>query len=113
MSLPPPSSSPSPRLRSLEETLPEIRGLLQAFGYLGIIVLDFEPLQSIEAECGSDRYNQLLGRIATGVLGMRAKQVREGDLICSLRPFGEQLGIFLDGARHPRSLDQMELEQVA
>src|SRR5687768_13458736 len=78
-------------LPALPSIMHDARVLLQANGYLGVIVIDLEPLSGIETECGSAMYNQLIRRIGAELADIRKQVIRAGDLLASMRQFGEQL----------------------
>ena len=100
-------------LPSLESIIHDVRILLHTNGYLGVVVIDLEPLSGIESECGSANYNQLLRRIGEELSDIRKQVIRSGDLLCSQRQFGEQLLIFLDGPRESKTLDITAIDRVA
>src|SRR5439155_687757 len=83
---------------------------LQTFGYLGIILIDLEPLGEIEAECGSGVYNRTIGQICEEITRLRRDVVRSVDLLCTARPYGEQILIFLEGPRRNQMLSASALE---
>src|ERR1700737_1509386 len=74
-------------LPSLVSVLHDGRVLLQTYGYVGIILIYLEPLAEIEAECGSEIYNDLIRTVCKEVLQLRSTIIRSGDLLCSVRPF--------------------------
>lgn len=100
-------------LPALDSILHDVQVLLSSNGYLGVVLIDLQPLSSVEAECGREEYNRLLGRIAQEVAKLHPKLVRTGDLLCSVRPFGEQLAIFLEGARWGTAPSEAALEAIA
>lgn len=100
-------------LPSLTSILHDIRILLDTNGYLGIIVVDLEPLSAIEADCGPQPYNQVIGRICQELSAMLKGTLRAGDLLCSLRSYGEQVALFLEGARYSGTMSPAALEAVA
>jgi EAL domain-containing protein (putative c-di-GMP-specific phosphodiesterase class I) len=101
------------KLPSLPSILHDVRVLLATHGYLGVILVDLEPLHAIEAECGSDTYNELIARIGSEIDQMRGEVIRSSDVVCSVRSYGEQIAIFLDGARHVRALSVGEIESLS
>jgi EAL domain-containing protein (putative c-di-GMP-specific phosphodiesterase class I) len=101
------------QLPSLQSILHDIGVLLQTNGYVAIVLMDLEPLAEIEAECGSEVYNQLILRISRDVDSLRRSIIRGGDLLCAVRPYGEQLAFFLEGPRTQSALTPHELEAVA
>ncbi len=100
-------------LPALTSIIHDVCGLLQHNGHLGVMLIDLEPLSAIESECGSAVYNELLGKLSDSLLQMRTQVIRASDLICSVRRFGEQLAIFLDGSRENRALDHPAIDKVA
>jgi len=96
----------------LTEVLHDVDVLLHSSGYLGLILIDLEPLSQIESEFGAATYNQTLFQIAAEVVELRHQVMRSGDLICMLRPYGEQLLIFLEGPRQQDMLRGQDLENV-
>jgi EAL domain-containing protein (putative c-di-GMP-specific phosphodiesterase class I) len=100
-------------LPSLPTILHDVGVLLHTNGYIAIVLVDLEPLNEIEAECGSGVYNQLILRISKEVDSLRRNIVRAGDLLCAVRPYGEQIAMFLEGPRKHSALTPHELEAVA
>jgi len=101
------------RLPALQSVLHDVGVLLHTNGYVAIVLIDLEPLGEIEGECGSEVYNQLIMNISKDVDSLRRHYVRGGDLLCAVRPFGEQLAFFLEGPRKQSALTPHELEAVA
>lgn len=96
----------------LTEVLHDVDVLLHTSGYLGLILIDLEPLSQIEAEFGAAIYNQTLFQVAAEVVELRQHVMRSGDLICMLRPFGEQLVLFLEGPRRQSQVKSEDLENI-
>lgn len=101
------------QLPLLDFVVHDVGTLLHSNGYLGIVLVDLEPLSEIEADCGRTIYNQLITRIAGELGGLRTGTIRHGDLLCCLRPLGEQFAVFLEGGRTPAPFGATELEAVA
>lgn len=99
-------------LPTLDSVFHDIQVLQSHYGSLGIILLDLEPLSSVETECGSETYNALIRKVSAEVLRMRGQVIRHGDLVCSIRSFGEQIAIFLDGARNGGAPTSLAIEAV-
>lgn len=100
-------------LPSLASVLHDVRVLLQTYGYVGIILIDLEPLAEIEAECGSEIYNGFISTVCKEVMQLRSQIIRAGDLLCSVRPFGEQMALFLEGSRKSAVPSTSALESAA
>lgn len=113
--LPEPVAAPSPEeeIASLEAAMPRIRSLLSANGHVGVLALDLEPLSVVESECGSAVYDELLARICLELDRLRNQVIRATDVVCRLRPHGEQLVVFLEGAHGPGELSDETIERVA
>ncbi|MFZ5472298.1 MAG: EAL domain-containing protein [Myxococcota bacterium] len=104
---------PASVLPSLESVLHDVQVLLQSNGYVGLVLIDLQPLSEIEAECGSEVYNTLIARIASEVSKLHPQVVRTGDLLCSVRSYSEQIAVFLEGARWGATPTEAALEAVA
>lgn len=103
-----------------EDTLPDLNALvseavrrLDHSGYLGIIYIDLEPLNPIEAGYGRDAFETVVMGVATGLASLRRKTIRENDLLCRIRPYGEQFCIFLEPARTNRSPAPGAIDEMA
>ena len=96
----------------LHEVLHDVDVLLHSSGYLGLIVVDLEPLGQIESEFGAATYNQTLFQIANEITELRHHVMRTGDLVCMLRPYGEQLVVFLEGPRENEMVRGEDLERI-
>lgn len=97
----------------LGSVIHEVQAMLQANGYLGIVLLDLKSLADIEAECGRTVYNEVIFRICEQVVHLRHTIVRSDDLICSVQPFGEEIVLFLGAPRLAKRLTTQTLERVA
>ncbi|MGQ0508777.1 MAG: EAL domain-containing protein [Myxococcaceae bacterium] len=91
----------------------DVRSMMEINGYLGLLLVDLEPLSEIESECGPDVYNLLIKEICAELGRIRHETMRVGDLLCSVRPLGEQVAIFLDRPRGATALSPAALEAVA
>lgn len=100
-------------LPALPSILHDVRILLESNGHIGIIALDLEPLSLIESECGSAIYNEVLARVSAEVGRARSTILRASELLCSIRPYGEQIALFLDTPRETRAMTSELLEGVA
>jgi EAL domain-containing protein (putative c-di-GMP-specific phosphodiesterase class I) len=97
----------------LGSVMHDVRGMLQANGYLALILLDLKSLADIEAECGRNVYNEVIATVCKEVLHLRHQLVRAQDLICSVQPFGEEIILFLGAPRHTGQLTSTVLEATA
>lgn len=100
-------------LPSLGSVLHDVRGLLEQCGYLGLLLVDLEPLSVVEADCGPEVYNQLMRRVAQEIGEVRGASMRLSDLFCSVRSLGEQMVLFLDRPRRGDTISPAALEAVA
>jgi EAL domain-containing protein (putative c-di-GMP-specific phosphodiesterase class I) len=91
----------------------DVRDMLQANGYLALVLLDLKPLADIEAECGRTVYNEVIAGVCREVVFLRHKAVRSQDLICTIQPFGEEIVLFLGASRSATQLTTTALEGVA
>jgi EAL domain-containing protein (putative c-di-GMP-specific phosphodiesterase class I) len=83
----------------LSGVLDEVRDRLEHHGYLGLVLIDLSPLSVIEIEHGRAVYDGLLQDVARLVDGMRSQILRSGERVSLLNPSGEEMVIFLEGAR--------------
>jgi EAL domain-containing protein (putative c-di-GMP-specific phosphodiesterase class I) len=97
----------------LGSVMHDVRGMMQANSYLALILVDLKSLADIEAECGRNVYNEVIGTICKEVLHLRHKLVRAQDLICSVQPFGEEIVLFLGAPRRTEQLTSTVLEATA
>ncbi|MBI3180668.1 MAG: EAL domain-containing protein [Myxococcales bacterium] len=98
---------------SLDCMLPRVLAMLNLHGHMGVLVMDLEPLSAIEHDCGCKLYDELLGLIRDELDKLRNQVIRATDLVCGIRPNGEQIAVFLEGARTPAGLSGEALERVA
>ncbi len=100
-------------LPPLAHVLHDVRVMLDQNGYLGLLLIDLQPLSEIEEECGPEVYNQLLTKVCAELATLRVESLRAGDLLASVRPLGEQVAIFLEKPRGAATLSPAALEAVA
>lgn len=91
----------------------EILTRLQTHGYLGMVLIDLEPLAGIEADQGRDAFEDLLASVAEGASMLRRKAIREADLLVRLQPHSEQFVIFLDAARSSETPTVDAIDRIA
>ena len=72
------SAGPSPRLSSLGESLARVGERFSAFGALGLVAVDAQPLAEIERDYGHEAYLRALGSLASLVENL-AKDRLSGD----------------------------------
>lgn len=90
----------------------DVQVLLETVGYLGIVVIDLQPLDVIEQEYGRAVYNDFILQVAQALGDVGREALSSGDLLCSIAPYGEQLALFLEGPRRSAGFTPRELEQV-
>ena len=100
-------------LPSLPSMIHDVKSLMEQSGYIGLLLVDLEPLSEVEADCGPEVYNALIAKVAREVAKVRGEVMRVGDLFCSVRPLGEQLVLFLEKPRCSETISPAALESVA
>lgn len=81
------------------EKLPDLDREMTERGNLGVLVLDAEPLGTIEDEYGLKAYEEVRQRLFSIIEDGRGKDYRAGDHLCLNRPRGLQFLFFLDRKR--------------
>ncbi len=109
VSIVPDPASGLPHLHSITH---DVHVLLESVGYLGIVLVDLSPLSEVELEFGAAAYNTLIGDIARALRELSKSVLRDGDLLCSVAPQGEQLALFLEGPRRNTAMTPRDLEGV-
>jgi EAL domain-containing protein (putative c-di-GMP-specific phosphodiesterase class I)/GGDEF domain-containing protein len=101
-----------PAMPPLASVFDEVKAMLARSGHLPVIVLDFTAFAPIELHHGRALYNSLLADFGRRLSEMRTECLRGGDLIVALRPYGEEVAIFLEGARSNQRVTEEHLERV-
>lgn len=105
---------------AMRPDIPTFQSQAAAFGealrkhrYLGMILVDLQPLSHIEKVYGSAVYDRFLGRVGQMLLDLRGRVLRMADSIAISGEHGEQFMVFLSEKRSERPLKQEDLELVA
>jgi len=99
-------------LPPLHSVLHDVRVLIDTIGYLGIVVIDFSAFSGIELEFGPAVYNKVVRGIADACRRLSGTVLSDGDLMCVMAPFGEQIVLFMEGPRRKGEPDPRDLEHV-
>ncbi|MBI3184623.1 MAG: EAL domain-containing protein [Myxococcales bacterium] len=104
---------PAAALPWIGSVIGDVQARLKAGGCLGVLLIDLEPLCSIEAECGSAVYNEILAAIVRELAALRQSVIRAADVLCSVQPNAEELVLLLEPSRSGKTVTTTALEGVA
>src|SRR5689334_11340709 len=79
---------------TFESQLAQLGDALHEHRYLGMILIDIQPLSHIERVYGAKVYDRFVARVGQMLLDLRGKALRKSDTIAMSGEHGEQFMVF-------------------